>query len=316
MKLVSYKFKNQPGTYRIGCVIDGKVADLQEGFRALLASKQDKDSIHSIEHLLPADPGVFFSMGERAIEWAKEAYDYIVYHTNETFMFEMAEVSLRTPMSTPSKIICVGKNYAEHAAEMKSDIPDYPVLFAKFSNALIGPEDNIEKSPSTNKLDYEVELAVIIGKEASHVNKANALNYIAGYSIGNDISARDLQKRTPQWLQGKTLDRSTPVGPWVVTKDEIGDPNNLSICSYVNGEKRQDSNTSHFIFDVPYLIEFISGLITLKPGDIILTGTPNGVGFAMDPPQFLRDGDRVKLEIEEIGELENKVVEPPLGSDF
>ncbi|MGY0694910.1 fumarylacetoacetate hydrolase family protein [Virgibacillus sp. FSP13] len=310
MKLVSYKFKNQPGTYRIGCVIDEKVADLQECYRALLISKQDKDSIHTIECLLPADPNTFFSMGERAIERAKEAYNYIVHHTNENYMFEKAEVSLSTPMPTPSKIICVGKNYAEHAVEMKSDIPDYPVLFAKFSNALIGPEEVIEKSPSTNKLDYEAELAVIIGKEASHVNKANALDYIAGYSIGNDISARDLQKRTPQWLQGKTLDRSTPVGPWVVTRDEIGDPSNLSICSYVNGEKRQDSNTRHFIFDVPYLIEFISDLITLKPGDIILTGTPNGVGFAMDPPQFLQDGDKVSLKIEKIGELENKVVEP------
>ncbi|GGB46950.1 hypothetical protein GCM10011409_25600 [Lentibacillus populi] len=308
MKLVSYKFIDKAGTYRIGCVINGKIADLQDSYHALLSSKQDKDSIHSIEYLLPADPNIFFSMGNRAIERAIAAYDYLAGHMEEVLMYDREEVRLHTPISTPSKIICVGKNYAEHATEMKSEIPDNPVLFAKFSNALIGPEDAIEKSSSTSKLDYEAELAVIIGKEASQVKREEALNYIAGFTIGNDISARDLQKRTPQWLQGKTLDHSTPIGPWVVTIDEVSNPGNLAIRSFVNGEKRQDSNTKHLIFDVPYLIEFISNLITLKPGDIILTGTPNGVGFAMDPPQFLQDGDVVTLEIEGIGRMENKVI--------
>ncbi|WP_404450932.1 fumarylacetoacetate hydrolase family protein [Virgibacillus necropolis] len=309
MKLVSYKFKGKPGAFRIGCVVDNKVIDLQESYRALLISKQEKDAIYSIDNLLPSDPSSFFSMGTSAIERAKEACDYSAIYAGDSLMFDQHELQLSTPVPAPSKILCVGKNYAEHAAEMESDIPEFPVLFAKFNNALIGPEDDIEKSAFTDKLDYEVELAIVIGKEASHVNKQEALDYIAGYTIGNDISARDLQKRTAQWLQGKTLDRSTPVGPWVVTTEEVPDPSNLAIRSFVNGEERQNSNTSHLIFDVPFLIEFISGLITLKPGDIILTGTPNGVGFAMNPPQFLKDGDVVSLEIEKLGKLENKVIE-------
>lgn len=248
-------------------------------------------------------------MGASAIDLAKEACEYIANHTTDNLTYDREEVSFGTPVPAPSKIICVGKNYTDHVAEMKGDVPEFPVLFAKFTNALIGPEDTIEKTTHTTKLDYEAELVVVIGKEASRVSKDNALNYIAGYSIGNDTSARDLQKRTPQWLQGKTLDRSTPVGPWVVTTEEIGDPSHLAIRSFVNGEKRQTSNTSHLIFDVPFLIEFISSLITLNPGDVIFTGTPDGVGFAMKPPQFLRNGDVVTVEIDKIGELENRVSE-------
>ncbi|WP_269409822.1 fumarylacetoacetate hydrolase family protein [Lentibacillus daqui] len=309
MKLVSYKFNNKPGAYRIGCMIDGRVADLQEGLRALLQSNHDYGRLRVLENLLPADPNDFFSMGEFTLNQARKAYEYISVHTDEMKLYDRQEVNLGTPISQPSKIICVGKNYADHAAEMKSDIPEIPVLFAKFPNALIGPEDAIEKAKVTNKLDYEVELAVVIGKEASQITKAEALDYVAGYTIGNDTSARDLQKRTPQWLQGKTHDRSTPIGPWVVTADDIRDPHNLSIRSFVNGEKRQDSNTNKLIFDIPFLLEFISDFITLEPGDIIMTGTPNGVGVAMDPPQFLKAGDVVTLEIDQIGKMENEVVD-------
>src|SRR5699024_8082586 len=232
-------------------------------------------------------------------------YNYIVHHKQETALFLMDDVTIGTPVPHPSKIICVGKNYADHAEEMDSDIPKTPVLFAKFSNALIGPEDRVEKSPHTNKLDYEVELAVVIGKTASGITKHEAYDYIAGYTIANDVSARDMQKRTLQWLQGKSHDRSTPVGPWIVTPDEVRDPHNLSICSYVNGEKRQDSNTSKLIFDLPYLLEFITSFMTLVPGDILLTGTPDGVAAGMPSPMFLQDGDQVTLEIETIGEMEN-----------
>lgn len=309
MKLVSYKFINKPGPYRIGGIINGKIVDMQEAYRRLLISNQEEDLANSIENLLPSDPSQFFSMGISAIGKAKEAYNYIVDKDEEGITFEEEEICFGVPIPNPSKIICVGKNYADHVAEMQSDIPAFPVLFAKFNNAIIGPEDDIEKPAFTSELDYEVELAVVIGKTASKVNKEEAFNYIVGYTIGNDTTARDLQKRTPQWLQGKTLDRCTPIGPWLVTADEVGDPSNLSISSFVNGEKRQASNTSHLIFDIPFLIEFISNLITLKPGDIILTGTPNGVGFAMNPPQFLNDGDIVTLEIEKIGKMENKITE-------
>lgn len=309
MKLVSYKLKNKPGAFRIGYVEDGKVIDLQEGYCKLLISKNDADAVSTIDYLLPSDPVAFYSLGKIAINRAKESYAYVSKHRDDSVMFTEAEVSFGTPISNPSKIICVGKNYAEHAQELKSDVPDLPVLFAKFSNALIGPEDNIEKSRLTEKLDYEAELALVIGKEASQVKREDALDYIAGYTIGNDISARDMQKRTPQWLQGKTHDRSTPIGPWVVTADEVGNPQDLSIRSFVNGEKRQESHTSHMIFNVPFLIEFISSFVTLKPGDIILTGTPEGVGLGMNPPQFLSDGDVVAVEIEKIGKLENTVVD-------
>ncbi|WP_164667345.1 fumarylacetoacetate hydrolase family protein [Virgibacillus doumboii] len=304
MKLVSYKTKAKTDSLRIGFMLDEKVIDLKEAYSQMLKSKQEAES-----DPLPSDPTAFFSIGNDAVAKAKVVYHFVKEHNVEDISFDREEVYLSTPIPEPSKIICVGKNYAEHATEMKSDIPDFPVLFAKFPNALIGPEAAIEKNNATQKLDYEVELTAVIGKEASHVNKEHALDYIAGYTIGNDISARDLQKRTPQWLQGKTLDNSTPIGPWVVTADEVGNPGNLSIRSLVNGEERQSSNTEHLIFDIPFLIEFISNLITLKPGDIIMTGTPNGVGFAMDPPQFLNAGDTVTVEIDKIGRMENKVVD-------
>ena len=199
----------------------------------------------------------------------------------------------------------------EHAAEMESDIPEFPVLFTKYATTLLGPEDDIEKTPLTEKLDYEVELTLVIGKTAKEVKKENAYDYIGGYTIGNDTTARDIQKRTVQWLQGKAIDRTSPIGPWVVTPDEIKDPANLNVRTYVNGEKRQDSNTSKLIFDIPFLIEFISHLITLEPGDLIMTGTPDGVGAAMNPPQFLQPGDVVTLEIDNIGKLENKIIDRP-----
>lgn len=309
MKLVSYKLKKKPGSFRVGFIIDEKIADLQDTWRKLMLSRNEIDSVRVIDHFLPAEPAVFFSIGESALSKAQEAYQYIMENRENAAYLTKEEIQFGTPIPNPSKIICIGKNYADHAAEMGSDVPEHPVLFSKFTNAIIGPEDSIEKSRATEKLDYEVELAVVIGKETSKVNRTEALDYIAGYTIGNDVSARDLQKRTPQWLQGKTLDRSTPIGPWIVTADEIGDPSNLLISSFVNGEKRQSSSTSHLIFDIPFLVEFISELITLNPGDVILTGTPDGVGFAMDPPRFLQAGDVVTVEVEKIGRMENKVTE-------
>ncbi|AXI09971.1 FAA hydrolase family protein [Oceanobacillus zhaokaii] len=308
MKLVSYRTKSNSGNYRIGAIHGEFVLDIQAAYQAFLLSKKEEQLVDELDTILPAEPSRFFAIGLPAIEKAEEACRYILNKKDELESLKLEDINLGTPISSPGKIICVGKNYADHVAEMQSDIPEYPVLFAKFNNALIGPEDAIETSDVTKKLDYEVELALVIGKEATKVKREEALSYIAGYTIGNDTSARDLQKRTPQWLQGKTLDRCTPIGPWVVTGDEISEPGNLAIRSFVNGMERQSSNTSHLIFDIPFLVEFISNLITLNPGDIILTGTPDGVGFAMDPPQFLKDGDVVALEIEKIGRMENKVV--------
>ncbi|WP_163969371.1 fumarylacetoacetate hydrolase family protein [Oceanobacillus halotolerans] len=307
MRLVSYQKQGSPEV-RMGFMVDDVVVDLQKAYQHFLKTVGEEKTQNEIETLLPADPSSFYTLGMDAINRARDAHAHSQVQGKEANSFHRKDVILKTPNPNPSKIICVGKNYAEHAAEMQSNVPDYPVLFAKFTNSLIGPEDAIVKPEATEKLDYEVELTIVIGEEASRVSRKDALNYIAGYTIGNDTSARDLQKRTPQWLQGKTLDNSTPIGPWVVTSDEVGDPNDLSVRSFVNGEKRQASHTSKLIFDVRYLIEFISNLMTLKPGDIIMTGTPNGVGFAMDPPQFLQDGDKVTLEIDKIGQMENMIV--------
>ncbi|SET54078.1 acylpyruvate hydrolase [Oceanobacillus limi] len=303
MKLVTYKQKGKPSSLRVGFIEGNKIVDLQEAYI------EYKGNTVEAKQLLPSDPSAFYQIGHSVIERAKAAYSYVKENGMEGFFLDREEVYLSTPNPTPQKIICVGKNYAEHAAEMDSDIPDYPVLFAKYPNALVGPDDNMVKSSFTQKMDYEVELTVVIGKEAKDVPKENALDYIAGYTIGNDGTARDLQKRTPQWLQGKNLDLSTPIGPWIVTADEVGDPGNLTIQSYVNGEMRQSSTTNKLIFDVPYLVEFISQLMTLKPGDMIMTGTPDGVGFGMNPQQFLQNGDNVTLEIEKIGKMDNKVIE-------
>ncbi|WP_010097870.1 fumarylacetoacetate hydrolase family protein [Ornithinibacillus scapharcae] len=299
MKLVSYHLKEKDSPFRIGIMMEGKILDIQDTYRTW---NKASDTI------IPSDPSTFFKTGAPMIKIVEEMFkDLMVKNFEDVLFYPRDEVHLGIPIPGPSKIICVGRNYVEHAQEMNSDIPEYPVLFAKFANALIGPEDDIEKTPLTEKLDYEVELTILIGKEASQVKREDALDYIAGYTIGNDVTARDLQKRTPQWLQGKTIDRSTPIGPWIVTPDEIGNPGALDVRCYVNGELRQSSNTEKFIFDIPTLIEFISGLITLKPGDVIMTGTPEGVAFGMDQPKFLQDGDLVTLEIEKIGRLENRV---------
>ncbi|GAB3801112.1 fumarylacetoacetate hydrolase family protein [Virgibacillus kimchii] len=309
MKLVSYKLKGKPGLLRIGAVVNNSVIDIQEAYRKYLEAENKQDLADTVEYVLPSDPGVFLSTGFDAVEKARKAVNALREQDLEEVGFDREMVTLSAPNPSPSKIICIGKNYLDHAKEMGGDVPEYPMLFAKYNNAIIGPEDHIEKPDVTEKLDYEVELAVVIGKKASNVNEAEALNHVAGYTLANDTSARDLQKRTSQFLQGKTMDNSTPIGPWIVTADEVGDPSNLSIRALVNGEVRQSSNTSKLIFDIPYLISFISRLVTLKPGDIILSGTPDGVGAGMKPPRFLNDGDTVTLEIEKIGTMENKVAE-------
>jgi len=291
MKLVAYR-ENQKEAYRVGVLTDSEsIADVE------------KLSQQFGENALPANPSDFYAHASEYIE----ALQKILQEAAGYESLSLQDVHLGMPLGKARKVICVGKNYQEHVHEMKSDIPDFPVLFAKFDNAMIGPEDDIHYPSITEKLDYEVELTVVIGKTASKVKKEDAFDYIAGYTLANDTSARDLQKRTPQWLQGKSLDHTTPVGPWVVTKEEVDNPHELAIRSYVNGEVRQSSNTEHLIFDIPFLINFISEIMTLEPGDIILTGTPHGVGLAMEPSGLLQEGDRVKLEVEGIGTMENQV---------
>ncbi len=227
----------------------------------------------------------------------------------------LGEVELAAPIPTPSRnIFCVGKNYAQHAKELatsvfKDTLPSHPIVFSKVPETVIGQGDPIVFDASiSTAIDYEGELAVIIGKQGRNISKSDALSYVWGYTILNDITARDLQQRHHQWLLGKSQDSFCPMGPWAVTADEI-DPENTSVRTYVNGELRQDGNTRDLIFDIPTLISTISAGITLKLGDIIATGTPAGVGMGFDPPRYLKHGDVVRVEIDGIGTLENPVVE-------
>jgi 2-keto-4-pentenoate hydratase/2-oxohepta-3-ene-1,7-dioic acid hydratase in catechol pathway len=218
---------------------------------------------------------------------------------------------LLPPITEPRRnIMCIGKNYRDHAIEMGSeaDIPEYPLVFTKATTSIIGHQQPIDlHENSTKQLDYEGELAVIIGKRGKEINRENVMDYVFGYSILNDVTARDLQKKHGQFFIGKSLDATCPIGPWIVTKDEIENPESLSITTKVNNEIRQNSNTSNFIFSLAEMIETLSKGMTLLPGDILATGTPAGVGKGMVPPQFLKRGDIIEIEIEKIGTLVNVV---------
>jgi 2-keto-4-pentenoate hydratase/2-oxohepta-3-ene-1,7-dioic acid hydratase in catechol pathway len=222
--------------------------------------------------------------------------------------FEAGSVSLLAPVPRPPKLICIGLNYRDHAAEGKNPIPDVPTIFAKFQTAITGHKHPIILPKSSTKSDYEAELAVVIGKGGRHIAETDWRKHVFGYTITNDVSARDFQSATSQWMIGKTFDTFAPIGPAIVTADEIEDPHNLKISLSLNGEVMQDSNTSNLIFGVPRLISYLSSVFTLESGDIIATGTPAGVGFARKPPRWLRPGDECRIEIQGLGELVNPVV--------
>lgn len=214
------------------------------------------------------------------------------------------------PIASPGKILCIGLNYRDHAAETNSPIPTEPIVFSKFSTAIVGPEDPVVLPKVAHEVDYEAEMVIVIGKQGKNIPKATAFQHVAGYVVGNDVSARDWQKGRPggQWLLGKTPDTFAPIGPWMVTADEVGDPHDLRIQLRLNGQTLQDSRTKELIFGVDHLVSHISQLVTLHPGDLIFTGTPPGVGAARKPPVFLKSGDVMEVEIEHLGILRNPVV--------
>jgi 2-keto-4-pentenoate hydratase/2-oxohepta-3-ene-1,7-dioic acid hydratase in catechol pathway len=222
----------------------------------------------------------------------------------------VGDLKLCPPIARPGKVICIGLNYADHAAETNHDIPAEPVVFGKFASAITGPFDPVEAPPTSNELDYEAELVAIIGKGGKHIPESDALDHVFGYSVGNDISARDYQVGKPagQWLLGKTFDTFAPYGPHIVTADEVADPHNLGIRCILNGQTVQDSSTSQFIFDLPRLIAYTSHVFTLEPGDILWTGTPPGVGMGRKPPLWLKPGDTVVVEVDGVGRIENRIV--------
>lgn len=279
MKLITYDVH---GTPTPGLVKDGHILALSGHL------------VHSVMELITDPP---------AMERVKRASGAFPGHGPD-----IASVKLYPPIREVGKILCIGQNYADHVAEQSKPLPERPILFSKFPTCLVPHGANIVKPDQVTQLDYEAELVVVIGKQAKKVRREEALEYVAGYMIGNDVTARDIQYRDVQWVRGKSFDTFAPVGPFLVTTSRLPDPGNLEIRCWVNGELRQESSTRHLVFDVPALVENLSAGITLEPGDLIFTGTPGGVGHFRTPPTYLQPGDVVTIEIEELGRLENTVV--------
>jgi 2-keto-4-pentenoate hydratase/2-oxohepta-3-ene-1,7-dioic acid hydratase in catechol pathway len=268
------------------------------------------DGVFPLENVGFEDTISFMAAGNPARERIKD----LLAKTSARDLLPLKAVRLTAPVPRPPKILCVGLNYRDHATESKMEVPSVPTIFAKYSNAVIGPGDSIVLSGATQKPDYEAEFAVVIGKRAKNVQRSAWKDYVFGYTIVNDVSARDVQLATSQWTLGKSFDTFAPIGPHVVTADEVPDPHALDIRLSIGGETLQSSNTSELIFGVPELIEYISRMLTLEPGDIISTGTPAGVGLGRTPPRWLRPGEEVVIEIEKIGILRNPVVAEQSGS--
>lgn len=293
MRFVTFE---QNGPAKIGLLIGESVLDLHAAKQAL-----------GIEGPLPDTLVELIEAGDEALAVVREIEKAA---GGGEYRLPLSGVRLLAPIPRPRKnIFCVGKNYVEHVKEMKTgDLPQHPILFSKAPTSVIGPEEEIDSHPGvTEQVDYEGELAVVIGKRAKSVRKEDAYDYIFGYTIMNDVSARDKQFRHTQWLLGKSLDTFCPMGPALVHKSELPNPQNLNLRTRVNGEVRQSANTSLMIFDIPTLIATITEGTTLEPGDIVATGTPAGVGMGFQPPRLLKAGDVVEVEIEGIGVLRNRV---------
>ncbi len=288
MKLLTYNAGQGP---RLGAAVDKKIIDLH----------------NTSQGNLPADMRSFLELGQAGMEKAEATIKQAL--SNEQTI-SMDALKIGPPILNPSKIVAIGLNYMDHCREQNVEPPKSPIIFTKFSTSIIGQGDTIRWDPTlTSRVDFEAELAVVIGRLARHVTEAEAMDYVAGYTICHDVSARDLQFGDGQWIRGKSLDTFCPIGPYLVTKDEIPDPHNLTMRCIVNDQIMQDSSTSEMIFNIPFLIEYISRAFTLLPGDIITTGTPDGVGVFRSPKIFLKNKDQVTIEIEGLGQLTNPCAE-------
>ena len=280
MKLVTY---GESGQERIGAVAGSEIVDLQSADSSL--------------------PGTVLGVIEAdAVEAVSRAVE-----SGAGARTPLESARLASPIPRPPKIVCVGLNYLDHATEQNVPLPEHPLLFSKATSSVVGPYDDVVLPAESEQVDYEVELAVVIGKTATAVPEADAYDYVAGYTVANDVSARDIQFRQQQWHQGKSYDTFCPMGPWLVTKNEIPDPNALAVKLTLNGTVLQDSNTDNLIFNVPTLVSRISSAMTLLPGDVISTGTPAGVGVFRDPKILLKAGDYMETWVEGIGTLKNHV---------
>jgi 2-keto-4-pentenoate hydratase/2-oxohepta-3-ene-1,7-dioic acid hydratase in catechol pathway len=264
---------------------------------------------------LPADMLSFLEVGDEALSAARQIEGTLAGMNDldhqlraEGVLYTESHIRLMAPILNPRKIVCIGLNYRDHCTEQNIDLPKNPVIFTKFTTAIIGPDDEIVHPALTSQLDYEAELVFVMGKAGKHIPEGEAFDYVAGYTIGHDVSARDVQFSDKQWVRGKTFDTFAPMGPYLVTGDEVGNPHDLDIKLYLNGRLLQDSNTRHLVFNVPSLIAFLSKGFTFLPGDVVFTGTPAGVGVFRKPPIFMKPGDTVEVEIARIGRLTNRVV--------
>jgi 2-keto-4-pentenoate hydratase/2-oxohepta-3-ene-1,7-dioic acid hydratase in catechol pathway len=285
MKLATFTYR---GSTRLGVVVDDQIIDLT------VAAPN-----------LPREMTAFLSAGAEALDDARHA------ESAANGRLALADVRLEAPVMRPPKFLAIGLNYADHVKESGLDAPPFPVFFNKQATCVTGPHAPIHLPRVSALLDYEGELAFVIGRRCRHVPRDRASQVIAGYLVCNDVSVRDWQLRTPTMTMGKSFDTHGPLGPWLVTADEIGDPHALELRTWVNGELRQHSNTRELIYDCFAQVEHLSTAFTLEPGDVITTGTPSGVGGARQPPAFLRAGDVVRIEIERIGAIENCVIEEP-----
>lgn len=297
MLLVSYRARGSDAGWRAGIAHEGAVVDMSAS-RLSRADEALGQEFLSVRALLERGQ----SYMEEVFVWARLQFEA------RSQLLPLDTLELGPPVPDPDKIICLGVNYREHAAEAQQELPAVPMFFAKFRNSLIGPTSPVLLPRVSTQIDYEGELAVIIGTRCKEVSEQEALQYVAGYSIMNDVSARDIQLQTSQWTAGKALDTFAPMGSGIVPASSIPDPQTLMLTTRVNGQVVQHDSTANMLFSVATAIAFLSSLMTLEPGDIIATGTPSGVGFKRTPPLFLQEGDVVEVEIERIGRIRNPVI--------
>ncbi|MEX2536074.1 MAG: fumarylacetoacetate hydrolase family protein [Trueperaceae bacterium] len=302
MKLLVFGSYESP---RLGVVTSQGVLDVAAAAAELGLSGIGTESTDGVV----LDPRTFFSFGLRALPALREFVARAVDNGSLASCFlDETGLEILPCVPSPGKILCVGLNYLRHAQESNLPTPETPVLFSKFSNTVAAPDEDVPLSRHGVEYDYEAELVAVIGKRAKSVTESQALEHVLGYCNGNDLSARDLQGLSSQWLLGKTLDKFMPLGPYLVTADEAGDPQDMSVRSWLNGELRQDSNTSDMIFSVAHVISYVSRFMTLEPGDIISTGTPEGVILGMSEKTWMRPGDEIVIEVGDLGRLRNRMV--------
>jgi 2-keto-4-pentenoate hydratase/2-oxohepta-3-ene-1,7-dioic acid hydratase in catechol pathway len=296
----------------LGAEDEGTLIDLVAAYAAYAEAQEEISAAADTSAALPLRGlPMLLTAGEPALQAARQAIDFVRAagdHVTGHLRYGFDEVNLRPPLLRPGKILCVGLNYASHLAENPAAVrPEEPFIFAKLASGVIGPGDPIVKPALSEQLDYEVELAVVVGRPMRDVPADRALEHVAGYTIMNDVSARDVQFRNNQITLGKNFDTFAPMGPCLVTADDVPDPQRLRLRAWVNGEPRQDETAGDMIFGVAEVLAHLSRFMTLEPGDVVSTGTPAGVGAFRQPPVFLQPGDTVTLEIESIGRLENPV---------